>query len=163
MVTRVISIRSTAFVVGVLAGPVLATPSGAQSKESQVWVTFPNGTQVSVEIADTEGARARGLMFRETLAPDRGMLFLFEKRGVHSFWMKNTLISLDILWLDGSGAIVSIAHAVPPCAGERCPHYSPDKEACAVVEVTSGFAKHHDVNVGDTVKFEGLAKPLRCR
>jgi uncharacterized membrane protein (UPF0127 family) len=159
LVARVISICSTAFVVGVLAEPVLATTSGAQSKESQVWVAFPNGTKVSVEVADTDGARARGLMFRETLAPDRGMLFLFEKPGLHPFWMKNTLISLDILWLDGSGAIVSIAHAVPPCTGERCPYYSPDKEACAVVEVTSGFTKHHHVNVGDTVKFQGLAKP----
>jgi uncharacterized membrane protein (UPF0127 family) len=160
VVARVI--RTTPFVVA-LAGLVLATTSGAQSRESQVWVTFPSGTKVSVEIADTEAARARGLMFRKTLAPDQGMLFLFEERGVHPFWMKNTLISLDIVWLDSRGAIVSIAHAVPPCIAEPCLHYSPDDEACAAVEVMSGFAKQHDVKVGDTVTFEGLTKPSRCR
>jgi uncharacterized membrane protein (UPF0127 family) len=77
--------------------------------------------------------------------------------------MKNTLISLDILWLDSRGTIVSIAHGIPPCIDEPCPHYSPDAEACAVVEVMSGFAKQHDVNVGDSVKFLGLTNPPRCR
>jgi uncharacterized membrane protein (UPF0127 family) len=107
---------------------------------------------VSVEIAETEAVRARGLMFRETLAPDRGMLFLFEERGLHSFWMKNTLISLDILWLDSRGMIVSIAQSVPPCSDEPCPHYSPDTEACAVLEVISGFVKQHGVKVGAALR-----------
>jgi uncharacterized protein len=102
-------------------------------------------------------------MFRKMVAPDQGMLFLFEERGVHPFWMKNTLISLDILWLDGRGAVVSIAHAVPPCTVEPCRHYSPESEECAVVEVMAGFAKQHDVKVGDIVKFGGLTTPSRCR
>lgn len=163
MVARVTPVCSTPAVVVAIASLVLATTSGAQSTESRAWVTFPNGTKVSVEVADTEAARARGLMFRETLPPNYGMLFLFQERGVHSFWMKNTLISLDILWLDSHGTIISIAQDVPPCIDEPCPHYLPDAEACAVVEVMSGFAKQHGVNVADTVKFEGLTKPPRCR
>jgi hypothetical protein len=87
------------------------------------------------------------------------MLFLFEERGLHSFWMKNTLISLDILWLDSRGTIVSIAHGIPPCIDEPCPHYSPDAEACAVVEVMSGFAKQHDVNGGGQRETPGIDEP----
>jgi uncharacterized protein len=128
LVARVTALSSTPYVLAAVAGLALATNSGAQSTESRAWVTFPRAQKVSVEIADTEAARARGLMFRKTLASDHGMLLLFEERGVHSFWMKNTLISLDILWLDSRGGIVSIAHAVPPCTVEPCPHYSPDTE-----------------------------------
>jgi uncharacterized protein len=160
LVARVTAVCSTSFVVAGIAGLVLATNAGAQS---QAWVTFPNGTKVSVEVADTETDRARGLMFRKSLAPDQGMRFLFEERGVHSFWMKNTLLSLDILWLDSRGTIVSIAHAVPRCTVEPCPHYTPDSEACAVVEVMSGFAKQHDVKKGDRVRFEGVTTPPHCR
>lgn len=157
------AVGHTAFVVAAIAGLALATTSRAYSTQSQASVTFPNGTKVGVEVVDTEADRARGLMFRETLAPSQGMLFLFEKRGVHSFWMKNTLIPLDILWLDSRGTIVSIAHAAPPCRVEPCPHYSPDAEACAVVEVISGFATQHGVKVGDSVKIEGLMKSSHCR
>jgi uncharacterized protein len=163
LVTRVTAVCPTPFVVTAFAGLVLATTSGAQSIESRALVTFPNGMKVSVEVADTDAERARGLMFRKTLAPDQGMLFLFEERGIHPFWMKNTLISLDILWLDSLGTIVSIAHAVPPCIAEPCPHYAPNAEACAVVEVMSGFAKQHGVRVGDRVKFEGLMTSSCCR
>ena len=129
----------------------------AQSIGSRDYVTFPNGTKVGVEIADTEATRARGLMFRNDLAQDRGMIFLFDQSGRHSFWMKNTVIPLDILWLDQSGRIVSIAHAVPPCHVDPCPSYTPRAEALAVVEVVSGFAKQHGLKMGDKVELEGAA------
>jgi hypothetical protein len=79
VVARVTVVCSAPLVVAIV-GLVLTRTSGAQSTEPRAWVTFPNGTKVSVEIAETEAVRARGLMFRETLAPDRGMLFLFEER-----------------------------------------------------------------------------------
>jgi uncharacterized membrane protein (UPF0127 family) len=158
----VTAVCPTRFVATACAGLVLATTSGAQSIESRALATFPNGMKVSVEVADRDAERARGLMFRKTLAPDQGKLFLFEERGIHPFWMKNTLISLDILWLDSLGTIVSIAHTVPPCIAEPCPHYSPNAEACAVMAVMSGFAKQHGVRVGDRVKFGG-GRPGRAR
>ena len=128
---------------------------GAQSTGSGGWVTFPNGTKVGVEIADTEATRARGLMFRRSLAQDQGMIFLFEQSGLHPFWMKNTIVPLDILWLDQSGRIVSIAHSAPPCTVDPCPSYPPGTEARAVVEVVAGFAKQHRVKVADVVKIDG--------
>jgi uncharacterized protein len=154
--------HATALVVAAVAGLSLATP-GAQSTALRAWVTFPSGIKVSVEIANTEAARARGLMFRKTLAQDQGMIFLFEEPGVHSFWMKNTLIPLDILWLDRSGRIVSIAHAVPPCTVDPCPSYAPTAESCAVLEVVSGFAKQHRVGVGDRIRIDQAASPSSCR
>lgn len=83
------------------------------------------------------------------------MLFLFEQSGRHSFWMKNTTIPLDILWLDQSGRIVSIAHSVPPCKVDPCPSYPFATDARAVVEVLSGFVNQHGVKVADVVKIDG--------
>lgn len=142
------------FLVAAVAGLVGLT-LGAQSTESRVWITFSNGTKVSAEIADTEAERARGLMFRKSLVQDQGMIFLFEQSGLYSFWMKNTIIPLDILWLDQSGRIVSIAHSAQPCTVDPCPSYPPGTEARAVVEVVAGFAKQHGVKVGDVVKIDG--------
>ena len=144
------------------AALVFATTSAVQSPVSRAWVAFPNGATVSVEVANTETARARGLMFRSTLAPDQGMLFLFEQSGFHSFWMKNTLIPLDILWLDGTGRIVSIAPSAPPCTVDPCPSYSPAAESCAVVEVVSGFAKRHGLTIGDRVTIDWGNDTMPC-
>ena len=144
-----------------LAELVFATTSAARSPASRAWVAFPNGATVSVEVANTEAARERGLMFRRTLAPDTGMLFLFEQSGFHAFWMKNTFIALDIVWLDGTGRVVAIAPSVPPCTGDPCPTYSPTAESCAVVEVVSGFAQRHGLRVGDRVTINWATTPCR--
>ena len=125
-----------------------AAPSGT--------VVFPDGTRVRVEIADTEATRQRGLMFRDTLAVNEGMVFVFEARGFYPFWMKNTLIPLDILWLDTDGRVVSIARSVPPCRSDPCPTYPPDAEASYVVELVSGFAQTHAVRVGSVLEMAGI-------
>jgi uncharacterized membrane protein (UPF0127 family) len=119
-------------------------------------VIFPDKTKVTVEIADTEEKRARGLMFREYMAPADGMIFLFDEPGNYPFWMKNTLIPLDMLWLDSQAHIVSIARSVPPCKADPCPSYPPSGTATYVIEVVSGFARQHDLKVGDAVKLEGV-------
>jgi uncharacterized protein len=159
----VIARRSAPVLVAAVAGLAMATVSAKQSTEAQASITLPNGATVRVEIADTDATRARGLMFRNALALDEGMLFLFDEPGLHAFWMKNTLISLDIIWLDDDGRIVSIAHAVAPCKADPCSHYSPSAEACAVLEVRSGLVTLHELKVGDTVKLDGLKTGSRCR
>jgi uncharacterized membrane protein (UPF0127 family) len=121
-------------------------------------VLFPDSTRVSVEIADTEEKRARGLMFREKMAPNDGMIFLFEEPGNYPFWMKNTLIPLDMIWLDQDARIVWIAHSVPPCKADPCPTFDHEGNALYVVEVVSGFAKQHKVKVGDTLVLKGIKK-----
>lgn len=149
-------ISRCAFVV--LAGAAGLGTAG-QLAASRGGVTFPDGTRVGVEIARTEAERQRGLMFRESLAPDEGMVFVFDAIGFYPFWMKNTLIPLDMLWLDPDGRVVSIAHSVPPCKADPCPTYPPSADALYVVEVVSGFAKEHGVEVGDQLMLEGISRP----
>jgi uncharacterized membrane protein (UPF0127 family) len=121
-------------------------------------VIFPDKTRVSVEIARTEPERARGLMFRERMGAEEGMVFLFEEEGSYPFWMKNTLIPLDMIWLDRGRRIVHIAHSVPPCKADPCPSYPHEGAALYVVEVNAGFAKKHGVKVGDSLEFKGVEK-----
>ena len=141
------------FALLVLAG-ILHT--SAQSRVPRGRAIFPDGTAVSVEIADTEPVRQRGLMFRDQLAPNEGMVFVFPEPGDYPFWMKNTLIPLDMLWLDTGRRIVAIARSVPPCKADPCPSYPPDAIASYVIEVVSGFARQHNLKVGDVVKLEGV-------
>ena len=133
----------------------------AQSVHPRGRVTFPDGTKVSVEIADSEATRQRGLMFRMSLAPGEGMIFVFDAPGFYPFWMKNTLIPLDMLWLDSLARVVSIARAVPPCKADPCPSYPPDADALYVVELVAGFARQHNVKVGDVLKLDGVPRAGR--
>jgi uncharacterized membrane protein (UPF0127 family) len=148
--------RTLLFSAIVLLLVVAVLPASAQSKRPRGRATFPDGTVVSVEIADTEPVRQRGLMFRERLAPNEGMVFVFPEPGDYPFWMKNTLIPLDLLWLDAQARIVSIARSVPPCKADPCPSYPPDATASYVLEVVSGFARQHGLKVGDVVKLDGI-------
>jgi uncharacterized membrane protein (UPF0127 family) len=121
------------------------------------YVIFANGTRVAVEVAATDEARARGLMFRDTLADSDGMLFVFEVARPYGFWMKNVRIPLDIIWLDDAGRIVWIVEEAPPCTKEPCPIYVPDARASYVLEVAGGFARTHGVAAGEVVTIEGEA------
>jgi uncharacterized membrane protein (UPF0127 family) len=125
-------------------------------------VDFPDRSRVHAELATTEAERERGLMKRTSLGELDGMLFVFDAPGLHAFWMKDTLIPLDMLWLDGNGKVVSVAESVPPCKTPQCPTYPPRAEASYVLEVNAGFAKKHSVRVGDTLSVTGidLKKPL---
>jgi uncharacterized membrane protein (UPF0127 family) len=138
---------------------VSVAPSGSpvgQEALPRGRVVFPDRTVVTVEVAATEAARMRGLMFRSNLAPNEGMLFVFERVALYPFWMKNTLIPLDIIWLDAAKRVVSIAHSVPPCKADPCPSYPPEAESLYVVEVVSGFARAHGVRVGAQLTVEGI-------
>jgi hypothetical protein len=122
-------------------------------------VTFPDKSVVSVEIADTPALRQRGLMFREHLAPAEGMVFVFEAVGFYPFWMKNTLIPLDMIWVGPDKKIVSVSHSVPPCKADPCPNFSPTGDALYVVEVVGGFAKKHQLKPGDQLAFRNVPAP----
>jgi uncharacterized membrane protein (UPF0127 family) len=124
---------------------------GAQALRPEDYVLFADGTRVGVEIAATDAARARGLMFREDLAEHEGMLFTFDAPRRYGFWMKNVRIPLDILWLDAAGRVVWIVESAPPCPAEPCPMYVPEARASFVLEVAGGFARRHGVAAGDAV------------
>lgn len=130
------------------------TPQTAQPAASGPRVTFPDGFVVHVEIAADDENRAQGLMYRDQLRPGTGMLFLFAEEGEYPFWMKNTRIALDMIWIDSNKRIAHIAHDVPPCQIEDCPSYPPHAQARYVLEVAGGVAKQHGLKDGDVLKFE---------
>ena len=133
-----------------------APPSSGQRLHPTATVTFAGGVQVQAEIVDTPETIERGLMFRKSLGPNEGMLFMFEHSGFYPFWMKNTLIPLDIVWIDERWRVVSVAESVPPCRADPCPTYPPAGNARYVVEVAAGFARTHRVARGDQLKVAGL-------
>lgn len=115
-------------------------------------VCFSSEKCASVEIADDNEERQKGLMFREEMDENSGMLFIFENSDYYNFWMKNTLIPLDIIWISEDMKIVDIQNAVP-CLEEPCEIYKPREKAFYVLEVNSGFAERNEINIGDEVKF----------
>ena len=119
-------------------------------------IVTPKGTPIFVEIADSPDKRVQGLMFRPSMAPDRGMLFLFPEPGDQTFWMKNTLISLDIFWLDGSGTILHLEPNVPICTrkDDGCPRYQAPQKALQVLELNAGMAEKLDLAVGNQLKID---------
>jgi uncharacterized protein len=137
-----------------LSGDAAANPPIPQSSPELVNLAYPNGTRILVELADTPEKRARGLMFREHLANDRGMLFLFEEPGQWTFWMKNTKVPLDILWLGPDKRIADIAENVPGCVQEPCLQYQPSTAALYALEVPAGSVKRHKLSRGKQLIFE---------
>jgi uncharacterized membrane protein (UPF0127 family) len=135
---------------------LLGTACAAQFTSPRGEVIFPDKTRVAVEIARTPETRARGLMFREKMAVNEGMVFIFEDEGFYPFWMKNTLIPLDMIWVDPKLRVVHVAHSVPPCKADPCPSYPPSGNALYVVEVVSGFARQHGVKAGDQLVFNNV-------
>ena len=105
-------------------------------------------------MAITESERRRGLMDREFLPPYTGMLFIFPEEDAHPFWMKNTYISLDIIWLNRNRRVVHIERGVPPCTHDPCAQYEPDEDALYVLEFNAGFADDFIIQEGDKVEIE---------
>jgi uncharacterized membrane protein (UPF0127 family) len=136
------------------APPAATPPTAARAVPELPSAVLPDGFAITLELAITPEEIGQGLMFRPSLPSDRGMLFLFEVERVPSFWMKNTMIPLDLLFLDRQGAIVEIIHNAQPCAAEPCPHYIPSAAAAAVLEVAAGVAARHELAAGDVIAFE---------
>ena len=109
---------------------------------------------VDAELAATAESRTRGLMERATLPANRGMLFLFETAQPLSFWMRNTLIPLDVIFVDAQRRITTIHAAVPPCQPPRpCPSYASDSAAQFVLEVNAGTAAKAGIAIGDELRW----------
>lgn len=105
-----------------------------------------------VESVKKEAERERGLMNREKLDKDSGMLFLFEKNDVYPFWMKNTLIPLDIVWINEDRKIVYISKDNKPCVESDCPQINPGIVSRYVLEINAGISSDIGLEIGDEVK-----------
>ena len=110
-------------------------------------------TVVYAEIADNPVKRTMGLMNRSSLDESTGMLFIFEDEQQRSFWMKDTLIPLDIMFIDSEFNIVDI-QTMQPCKKVICPSYKSASPAMYALEVNTGFAAKHEVKVGDKIRIE---------
>jgi len=121
---------------------------------NQSIVIIDNGNknfEINVEIADNFEERARGLMFREFLDENAGMLFVFEQEDYLSFWMKNTLIPLDMIFISEDFEIVDIKYAVP-CKQDPCVSYKTISPAKYVLEVNGNFTLQNNIEIGNKIQ-----------
>ena len=107
-----------------------------------------------VEIAKSAEELSQGLMFRQQLDKNRGMLFIFSKEDIYPFWMKNTLIPLDMIWIDGNYKVVFIGQNVQPCKTSICPETNPKVKAKYVLEINSGISENLRLEIGDNVTLD---------
>lgn len=118
------------------------------------------GVCFDAEIAVTAAERSQGLMFRETLAKTSGMLFVFPEEAVHRFWMKNTRIELDIVFIGADLKVVSIARRAQPCRKDPCDLYGPEGKVAYALEIAGGLAEANGFRTGDLVEFrESTSSP----
>jgi uncharacterized membrane protein (UPF0127 family) len=110
---------------------------------------------VTVEIARTDPERRQGLMHRTSLGADAGMLFIFDETGEHAFWMLNTLIPLDMIFLDDDGRVVGLIERAEPRSTASRGVGAPSRY---VLEVNGGWAAARGVRVGDRVRFEDVPR-----
>ena len=127
-------------------------PWEGRSVEDKVEITFDNGLQILVDIADTKPSRKRGLMYREKMESNEGMLFVFENEDYYSFWMRNMKFPVDMIWIDIDNKVVHIEEDVPVCVGEVCEFYAPLTPAKYMLEVNAGIAYHGRIKVGDRIR-----------
>ena len=124
-------------------------PPEARRDARRADVRFPKGRVLKAEIADTPERWARGYMFRREVGENDAMVFVFPEPSFHPFWMKNTLVPLDIIWMDDKGMIVHIEAGTPPCKADPCPSYGPLRMVSSVLEVRAGTAATEGLRTGD--------------
>ena len=140
---------------------LLAGCAKAASPGSNPVTVVLQGQRFSVELATDGAQRQRGLMMRESLPPNHGMLFVFPHTDPQAFWMKNTLIPLDMLYFDAARQLVSMQLNVPPCRADPCPVYPSEGPARYVLELSGGTARRIGAQPGDELKIEGEIGPVR--
>ena len=112
-----------------------------------------HGHRIGVEIAADDASREHGLMDRTSMPADHGMLFVFPAAAVQTFWMKDTLIPLDMVFFDARRKTVTVLDDVPPCKADPCPIYPSTEPARYVLELNAGVAAKLGVRNGDVATF----------
>src|SRR5690348_4402283 len=115
------------------------------------------GHRFTIEIADTTAEREHGLMDRTSMPADHGMLFVFPNAEPRTFWMKDTLIPLDMLFFDNAKRLVRILQDVPPCRADPCPTYASTAPARYVLELNAGTAAKLGLRNGDLITFSDVS------
>ena len=141
---------------GLFAAFLLCVTVTACQAQPKVIIATRQGREITfeVEVVDTPAKRELGLQYRRDLAADRGMIFLFPREAEQTFWMKNTPIPLDMIFINNDRRIVGIVEqAVPFSLDPR----SVGRASRFVLEVNGGLAKRYGIQAGDSVRFEGIA------
>jgi len=146
-------VKQPILLIGLLMA-MLAHVTACQA-EPKVTITVKDGREVSfaVEVADTPSKREMGLQYRRDLAADRGMIFLFPTESGQSFWMKNTPLPLDMIFINRERKIVGIIEQTVPFSLEPRSVGAPSQ---FVLEINGGLSKRHGIKAGDTVRFENI-------
>lgn len=121
------------------------------SESKSIVTLYPENSEpikIRAEIADSPEEITTGLMFRQSLGKNEGMLFVFPGSAVRNFWMKNTIIPLDMIFIAEDGTIAKIHHAVP-CTSEPCPLYSSERPVKYVLEVNGNFTAENGIEEGN--------------
>jgi uncharacterized protein len=150
--TRKVLTSRIAFGIFVLILIIFVTVSFVKKdKPAQITKVCYQNNCFNVEIADTAKKQSLGLMNRTSLDKNRGMLFVFKEEGNYSFWMKDTLIPLDMIWINSDYEVVYLKNDVQPCKTDICQAVSPDESARYVLEVNSGTAQKIGIKIGSFV------------
>jgi uncharacterized membrane protein (UPF0127 family) len=145
----------TIFLILFFSFPFCALAGNDPVPSSLITITLPGGGIIHAELANTPQKRAEGLMYREHLADDSGMLFTFSQAEAWVFWMKNTKIPLDLIWLNEKKQIVHIEQNAPICTrtDDSCPQYRPNEGALYVLELAAGRAEGLKLQRGSKLQF----------
>lgn len=119
-------------------------------------VKLPDGARFRAEVVTSKFDMSRGMMFRDSLAPDRGMLFIHGEPGKYPYWMYQVRIPLDLIWMDQNRLVTEIVPNVEPCKSEsavKCPQIGGNRRALFVLELNAGMAGKHKLKLGDRLDF----------
>lgn len=117
---------------------------------------MPNGATIHIEGLRDPMDMARGAMFRDSLPPDRGLLYEYAQIGNYRFWMYQTKIPIDTVWMDRSRTVVEVVANLPPCpskSARECPLYGGHERAMFVLQLAGGMAEKYSIRVGSVLNF----------
>jgi len=125
-----------------------------REEAKMIIVTFPTGTELEAEVADTPEKLLFGLAFQEALPPNGGMIYIFEQPGAHRVTTKEYRFPVDLIWIDEQHQVVQLVEKVEPCRRDPCPWYGPPPVAVRyLIQAEAGFIKAKGVAVGDELKY----------
>ncbi|MBL8239274.1 MAG: DUF192 domain-containing protein [Bryobacterales bacterium] len=119
-------------------------------------VKLPDGSKFRAEVVTSKFDMSRGMMFRDKLDSDRGMLFIHGEPGLFPYWMYQVRIPLDLIWMDQNRLITQIVPNAEPCKSEsaaKCPQYGGSRRSLFVLELNAGMAEKHKLKLGDRLDF----------
>ena len=146
-------------VIAACSQPMQESTAAASTTEHATPVSLPqailpDGFVVHLELATTPEETTTGLMYRPSLAEDRGMLLLWTEERLATIWMMNVLVPLDIVYLDDAGQVIKLIADAQPCRAEPCPRFTAETPTRAVLELIAGSAASHGIEVGSVITFE---------